>query len=525
METQNEKPVRTGRAARFCCALELSRISGHAQSLPTRRAVGVMRMMMPENEPHDEQGYRGADRVVNWKPGARRPGRESSRPLKTRSRSTSWHGGGPRCDPRHDAGATLSAPLRSFWGISNVPSSEPAGVGRRNAGLYVRAASVPVAFAVALAAALPTRAALASPPPAFDCSWSYCCNQYPAAITTASNGHVYVATRFFHYTEVLEYDGCDFVAYHGVGSGTPAEIAVDDSGIVYVASYECNCVLRFDNGVTWGGTGSAPGQFDGLRGIAIDEDGYVYAADRRNHRVQKLLRDGTPVLSFGRYGTGPGELSAPYSIAVDRAGSVYVTDPANKRVQKYSTGGEFITEWGLFGGGADFGTPYGIAADGHGGVFVSDYWGTLKFSDTGEFLSSWTMPDSAGSFDVSADGEGAIYVMDPYTLVAKFHEISPLSVGNLPRSPLAMEPPAPNPFRDRCVFSWSQPNEATIDLSLVDVSGRKIATVASGWWSAGRHRMTWSAADAVSRGIGPGIYWVRLRSRGREVTRTLVHIE
>ena len=37
---------------------------------------------------------------------------------------------------------------------------------------------------------------------------------------------------------------------------------------------------------SWGEPGTAAGQFNFVRNIACDDDGWVYVADRENHRVQ-----------------------------------------------------------------------------------------------------------------------------------------------------------------------------------------------------------------------------------------------
>ena len=38
----------------------------------------------------------------------------------------------------------------------------------------------------------------------------------------------------------------------------------------------------------WGSYGSAPGQFYGPWGVAVDASGNVYVADNNNHRIQKF---------------------------------------------------------------------------------------------------------------------------------------------------------------------------------------------------------------------------------------------
>lgn len=39
---------------------------------------------------------------------------------------------------------------------------------------------------------------------------------------------------------------------------------------------------------TWGGNGTADGQFSGPQGIAVDSAGNVYVADTNNNRIQKF---------------------------------------------------------------------------------------------------------------------------------------------------------------------------------------------------------------------------------------------
>jgi DNA-binding beta-propeller fold protein YncE len=68
-----------------------------------------------------------------------------------------------------------------------------------------------------------------------------------------------------------------------------------------------------------------------------------------------------------------GQLRSPWGIAVDGAGDVYVTDTGNHRVEKFDKEGNFITQWGGFGNGdGQFNFPYGIAVDAKGSVFVID---------------------------------------------------------------------------------------------------------------------------------------------------------
>ena len=42
----------------------------------------------------------------------------------------------------------------------------------------------------------------------------------------------------------------------------------------------------------FGSPGTGEGQFNSPWGITVDSDGFVYVADHKNHRVQKLDADG-----------------------------------------------------------------------------------------------------------------------------------------------------------------------------------------------------------------------------------------
>jgi hypothetical protein len=64
---------------------------------------------------------------------------------------------------------------------------------------------------------------------------------------------------------------------------------------------------------------------------------------------------------------------------------------------------------------------------------------------------------------------------------------------------------SPNPARVTKV-SFTLPARAEVDLSVFDLSGRKVATLASGSMSAGRYARDWDGGSA-----GAGVYFVRLR--------------
>ena len=79
----------------------------------------------------------------------------------------------------------------------------------------------------------------------------------------------------------------------------PSDVTWDRGGSIYVADGfgSNNRIAKFDKAgnfiKSWGRTGSAPGQFNGLRGIVTDVAGNIYVADAGNKRIQVFDGEGT----------------------------------------------------------------------------------------------------------------------------------------------------------------------------------------------------------------------------------------
>ena len=80
--------------------------------------------------------------------------------------------------------------------------------------------------------------------------------------------------------------------------------------------------------------------------LALSPHGEMYVSDGYgNARIHKFSPGGTLLFSWGRPGSGPGEFHVPHGIAVDDQGTVYVADRENSRIQIFSSEGEFLREW------------------------------------------------------------------------------------------------------------------------------------------------------------------------------------
>ncbi len=94
-------------------------------------------------------------------------------------------------------------------------------------------------------------------------------------------------------------------------------------------------------------------------------------------------------------------------------------------------------------------------------------------------------------------------------------------VANAP-SVLRFAPPAPNPLRHSTLFAYDLPHEASASLTILDVTGRTVATLAEGRQAAGRYSLRWDARRSDGSTLPAGLYFARFSTPGLTRTTRLV---
>lgn len=194
-------------------------------------------------------------------------------------------------------------------------------------------------------------------------------------------------------------------AADGIGTAAtfnlPHDVAVDSAGNVFVAdanSYRIRMVtpegvVTTIAGSPAGTSGFANGKgkdalFNYPTGIAVDDSGILYVADSRNHRIRKILPDGTVSTLAGSgdpsFADATGVLARfnePFDVALDKDGDLYVADSKNHRIRKVTAAGSVTT---VAGSGAEvpfvdgmstsatFSLPLYVAVEGSGDIFIGD---------------------------------------------------------------------------------------------------------------------------------------------------------
>ncbi len=151
-------------------------------------------------------------------------------------------------------------------------------------------------------------------------------------------------------------------------------VADDGSGKDIVAKFAPNGTLLNVYGKQGGGPGSGPGEFNDPLDIATDPAGDIYVADGGNDRMQHLDPTGAFVSQTTGLSDPAGldhalELTGPTTL-VDR---LWITGRGSNQFFKLDDTGTIIeTEGGPGTGLGQFSSPYGLAVDCDGNVFVAD---------------------------------------------------------------------------------------------------------------------------------------------------------
>jgi DNA-binding beta-propeller fold protein YncE len=174
------------------------------------------------------------------------------------------------------------------------------------------------------------------------------------AVAVDSKDNVYVFNRGEHPMMVFDRDGRflrswgegGFPRAHGLHIDNDTLYLTDDGGhFVRKCTLEGKVLLEL--GVPGKPAPAMSGEpFHRCTHTALSPRGDIYVSDGYgNARIHKYSPDGKRLLSWGAPGTDPGQFNIPHNIATDAEGWVYVADRENHRVQVFDGSGNYETQW------------------------------------------------------------------------------------------------------------------------------------------------------------------------------------
>jgi hypothetical protein len=87
---------------------------------------------------------------------------------------------------------------------------------------------------------------------------------------------------------------------------------------------------------------------------------------------------------------------------------------------------------------------------------------------------------------------------------------------------LFLAPNRPNPFSRETTISFRLRETRPVRVSVIDVTGRRVAVLADDVYEAGAHAVEWDGRDAHGRAVASGVYFARLEAGDRSESRRIV---
>ncbi len=92
----------------------------------------------------------------------------------------------------------------------------------------------------------------------------------------------------------------------------------------------------------------------------------------------------------------------------------------------------------------------------------------------------------------------------------------------MPESAVQLRGAYPNPFNPRTNILFTLARGQRVQLAIFDLTGRRVAVVASGDFAAGEHTATWNGKDLTGRDAAAGTYLIRLTAEAGERSDKMV---
>ncbi len=272
--------------------------------------------------------------------------------------------------------------------------------------------------------------------------------EFPEAggVAVDESDSVYIFNRGPHPVVVLDKDG-DFLRSFGEGTFTDRAhgIHISPDGFCYLVEDSQHAIYKFDTQgkLIWtlGDVGKPAPKWSGQpfnrpTHMAVSpKSGDIFITDGYgNSRVHRYSPDGRLLLSWGEVGSDPGQFLNPHNVVVDEDEYVYIADRENNRMQVFDGRGRLEAVW------HDIYKADGLCRDRDGLFYVGELVGMHDTNDLGHRitvlsklgrrlarLGSTVQGDGPGEFNAihgcAADSAGNLLIAEvSYTMRGRREE-------------------------------------------------------------------------------------------------------
>jgi sugar lactone lactonase YvrE len=159
--------------------------------------------------------------------------------------------------------------------------------------------------------------------------------------------------------------------------------------------------------------------------VVVGGDGRLYATSDNEAIVRFNADHGVDLEIPHTFTDITGDLDIGTNLATDGLGNMYVVGSFHYLVLKYSPQGTYVDQ---FGGqaqgenlteGGKFTSPRALAVDGHGRIFVADFFDIKVFDDSGSYLARIEINDGV-PFGITVDNQNHVYIVTNQNHVIRY---------------------------------------------------------------------------------------------------------
>ena len=386
----------------------------------------------------------------------------------------------------------------------------------------------------------------------------------PVGLAIDNSNNIYVTGYSCYSTETTGYCRCVTIKYNSDGDEEwvsiydpvcdnwvePSAITIDDYGSFYITGgdgsidgwitlynfvtikYDSDGLLQWDVFYYGNQYGWATG-----KDISLDLDNNVIITgdcwEPEGHEIVTIKYNNNGNLIWDSHLVTQSYPFTPDYIAIDSGNNSIVTCNGfyEYQIVKYNQSGNELWVVNTI-------KPEDLAIDQEDNIYITGYidifgnydydYATVKYTPEGdqEWFIQYNGVDDYSDYSkaIALDNSGNVYIsgkcysqnFDVSCVTIKYSQTTSVNQGNyvIQENRLSNYP---NPFNPSTTISFSIQNNSEVELSIFNVKGQRIKTLAQNDFTKGSHTIVWNGKDESGESVSSGLYLYKLNVNGKNL--------